>query len=56
VYTDADGWYMWQYKYTGKAATFTVKMTPPLPYAQTTQSQSVTLKSNGYVVVNFTVP
>src|SRR5262249_45285659 len=26
VYTDQDGWYMWQYKYTGKAATFAVKL------------------------------
>jgi hypothetical protein len=49
-YTDADGWYQWTFKYTGKAATFVVK----LP-AYTLQ-QSVTLKSNGYVVVNFTVP
>ncbi len=56
VVTDQDGWYMWQYKWTGKAASFTVKMTPPLPYAQTTQSQSVTLKANGFLVVPFTVP
>jgi cysteine-rich repeat protein len=49
VYTDQDGWYMWQYKYTGKAATFTVK----LPAYN--KSQSVTLKSNGFLVVNFTV-
>ena len=40
---------MWAYKYTGKAATFTVK----LPAYD--QSKSVTLKSNGYLVVNFTV-
>jgi hypothetical protein len=50
VYTDADGWYMWQYKYTGKASTFTVKL--PAYNLQ----QSVTLKSNAFVVVNFTVP
>ncbi len=50
VYTDQDGWYMWQYKYTGKAATFTVKI------AGTTLSQTVTLKSNGFLVVNFTLP
>lgn len=43
--TDQDGWYMWQYKYTGKAATFVVKTG--------TQSQSVTMKSNGFLVVNF---
>ncbi|MBI3933272.1 MAG: hypothetical protein HY316_01185 [Acidobacteria bacterium] len=50
VYSDADGWYMWAYKYTGKAATFTVK----LPVYNL--SQTVTLKSNGYLVVNFVVP
>lgn len=54
VYTDEDGWYMWQYKWTGKAASFVVKMIPPLPYKQTTQSQTVTLKANGYLVINFT--
>jgi hypothetical protein len=53
VYTDEDGWYMWQYKWTGKAATFIVKMTPPAPYG--VQSQTVTLKANGYLVVSFTV-
>src|SRR5439155_22431434 len=26
VSTDQDGWYTWQYKYTGKAAMFTVKL------------------------------
>ena len=50
VYTDQDGWYMWQYKWTGKAATFTVKL-PAYNWAQ-----SVTLKSNGFVTVNFTLP
>ncbi len=56
VYTDEDGWYMWQYKWTGKAVSFVIKMTPSLPYKQTTQSQTVMLKANGYLVVNFTVP
>jgi hypothetical protein len=50
LYTDEDGWYMWAYKYTGKAATFTVK----LPAYNL--SQSVTLKSNGYLSVPFTTP
>ena len=50
VYTDTDGWYMWQYKYTGKAATFTVNV------PAYNLSQTVTLKSNGFLVVNFTVP
>jgi hypothetical protein len=47
VYSDQDGWYMWQYKYTGKAATFTVN----LPTYNT--SQTVTLKSNGFLVVSW---
>jgi len=47
VYTDQDGWYMWQYKYTGKATTFTVKL------PSYNQSKSVTLKSNGFVIVTF---
>ena len=41
---------MWQYKYTGKAATFTVKL------PKYNLLQPVTLKSNGFLVVNFTVP
>ena len=48
--TDADGWYMWAYKYTGKATSFTVKL--PAYGLQQTQ----TLKSNGYLSVPFTVP
>ena len=48
--TDQHAWYAWQYKYTGKAATFTVKL------PKYGKSQSVTSKSNGFVVVNFTTP
>jgi hypothetical protein len=48
VTTDQDGWYMWNYKYTGKPATFTVKL------VDTGESTSVTLKANGFLVVNFT--
>ena len=48
--TDEDGWSMWLYKYTGKATTFTVKLPA---YGL---SQSVTMKSNGYVSVGFSVP
>jgi hypothetical protein len=51
VTTDEDGWYMWQYKYTGKATPFTVALLQPY-----NQSQTVTLKSNGFVVLSFTVP
>ena len=50
VLTDEDGWYMWVYKYTGKATTFTVK----LPAYNL--SQDFTLKSNGYGIINFNVP
>jgi hypothetical protein len=50
VSTDEDGWYVWPYKYTGKATTFTVR----LPAYNV--SQSVALKSNGFLVVNFAVP
>jgi hypothetical protein len=49
VYTDADGWYMWSYKYTGKPTTFTVKLPA---YGK---SLSMTLKSNGYLQMDFTV-
>jgi hypothetical protein len=48
--TDPDGWYMWTYKYTGKATTFTVKLKQPNGIWV---SKSVTMKSNGFVVVNF---
>jgi hypothetical protein len=50
VYTDDDGWFMWQYKHTGKPTTFVVK----LPGFKL--SQSVAMKSNGFVLVDFTVP
>jgi hypothetical protein len=41
---------MWQFKYTGKASTFTVK--PPAHGL----AQVVTLKSNGFVTASFNVP
>ena len=50
VLTDEDGWYMWVFKYTGKATTFTVK----LPAYNLTGDY--TLKSNGYGIINFNVP
>jgi len=49
LYTDQDGWYQWQFKYTGKATTFTVT----LPAYGV--SKSVTIKSNAFVFVNFSV-
>ncbi|MEY2818178.1 MAG: hypothetical protein RL275_1641, partial [Chloroflexota bacterium] len=50
LYTDLDGWYMWSYKYTGKPTTFYITM-PAYGITKT-----ITLKSNGYVEVNFNVP
>lgn len=49
VVTDQDGYYQWLYKYTGKPASFVVKA-PDFG-----QSQAVTLKSNGFLEVNFNV-
>jgi len=51
--TDEDGWYILSYKYTGKATTFYVTVTPPGKPAQT---QTITLKANGYVEADFTTP
>jgi len=50
LYTDEDGWYMWQYKHKGRRADYTVEL-PAYNLAQT-----VTLKGNAFVVVDFTVP
>jgi hypothetical protein len=49
VYTDIDGWYLYDYKYTGKPATFTITL------SAYDQSKAVTMKSNGFVVVNFQI-
>ena len=51
--TDIDGWYMINYKWTGKAGTVYVTLTPPGGKAQT---QSVTLKANGFIEADFIVP
>jgi hypothetical protein len=50
VYTDKDGWYFYNYKYTGKAATFTIKL------PEYNLKTSVTIKSNSMTVTNFIVP
>ena len=47
--TDQDSWYMWQYKYTGKATTYTVKLGAPY----TGRQQTVTMKSNAFVIASF---
>jgi hypothetical protein len=49
AYSDVDGFYMYQYKYTGKPATFTVRL------PRYGLSQQVTLKANGIVLVSFIV-
>jgi hypothetical protein len=51
--SDEDGWYLLNYKHTGKATTFYVTVTPPGKPAQT---QTVTLKANAYLQTDFTVP
>lgn len=48
--TDADGAYLWQYKYTGHPTTFTVKVS-----AYNLQT-TVTFKSNNFVIVTFQLP
>ena len=49
VSTDQDGWYMYQYKHSGKAMTYTIKLPD---YGQT---RTVLLKSNQLVTVDFQV-
>jgi len=51
--TDQDGYYMCTYKYTGKATTLYITITPPGGKAQT---KSITIKSNGFVQVDFICP
>jgi len=49
VSTDQDGWYMYQYKHTGKATTYTIKLPD---YGQI---KTISLKSNQLVSVDFQV-
>jgi len=49
VYADEDGWYMYNYKHTGKAATYTIKL------PDYNLQQSVTLKANSFAVANFQI-
>ena len=51
--TDSDGWYMLPYKWTGKSATLYVTMYPGL---KNQIQKSITIKANGYVQVDFTLP
>jgi hypothetical protein len=50
VSTDKDGWYAYNYKYTGKASTFSLK----LPAYN--MKQSVIMKSNTLIKTDFTLP
>jgi uncharacterized repeat protein (TIGR01451 family) len=52
--TDSDGWYMVVYKWTGKATTLYVTLTPA--GGGTPITQTVTLKSNGYSENDFVLP
>jgi hypothetical protein len=49
--TDVDGWAFYSYKWTGKAATFTLK-----PQYTGIPVQTLTLKANGFVWTTFLVP
>jgi hypothetical protein len=53
--TDQDGWYLLNYKATGKSTSYYVTLTPPSG-AGSPQTKSITLKSNGYVEVDYLTP
>jgi hypothetical protein len=48
--TDVDGWYLLNYKHTGKAANFTIRLTKT---GYPTVNTVVTLKANGFAEANF---
>lgn len=50
LYTDEDGYYMFLYKHTAKAATYTVKL------PNHGRTVSVTVKANGFAAVDFDLP
>ncbi len=62
VKTDVDGWYIFNYKYTGKPTTFMVTLVSATcvgidgtSYSYTGYTQSQTLKSNSFLIITFTV-
>jgi hypothetical protein len=54
--TDDDGWYICNYKYTGKAATFYVTVTIGSGKSAWTQTHTITLQANKYVEDDYTSP
>ena len=51
--SDQDGWFFCTYKWTGKATTLYLTLSPP---GGTPLTKPVTLKANGYAQVDFDVP
>jgi hypothetical protein len=51
--TDNDGWYVINYKSSGKTGTYYVLLTPPVGKPQV---QTITLKANGFMEADFVVP
>jgi hypothetical protein len=57
VTTDADGWYVYPYKYAGKPTTVTLRLMDYRYNCETGKSVvQVLMKSNTMIVVNFNVP
>ena len=54
--TDADGWYVLNYKWTGPATTFYVTTTIGSGKTAWTQTKAITLKANAYVETSFISP
>ena len=53
--TDQDGWYLINYRATGKGTSYYLTLTPPKG-AGAAQTQTISLKANGYVEADFTTP
>jgi hypothetical protein len=51
--SDQDGWFFCTYKWTGKATTLYLTLSP---VGEAPQTKPVTLKANGYAQVDFEVP
>jgi hypothetical protein len=53
VYTDEDGWYMLNFKHTGKSVSYTVKMEFSYKEEVYRMQSSVTVKANSFSLVSF---